>query len=127
KPSAATRAEIPHHLLDIADPSDHFTVTRFADAAREALAAIERRGHRALLVGGTGLYLQAIVDDLAPPGQWPEIRAELEADHDTAALHRRLGELDPVAAARMTESNRRRIVRALEVTIGSGRPSPSSA
>jgi tRNA dimethylallyltransferase len=73
-------------------------------------------------VGGTGLYLRAVVDGLSVPGSWPGIRAALEADADTAALHRRLAELDPAAAARMTPGNRRRVVRALEVTIGSGRP-----
>ena len=80
------------------------------------------RGHRALLVGGTALYVQAIVDDLDIPGQYPEVRAVLESDADTVALHARLAELDPVAAGRMEPTNRRRIVRALEVTMGSGRP-----
>ncbi|MDQ1373114.1 MAG: tRNA dimethylallyltransferase [Actinomycetota bacterium] len=122
KPTAAERAEVPHHLVDVADPSEDFTLTRFQAAARDVLAGIEARGHRALLVGGTGLYLRAVVDDLGVPGQFPEVRSELEADADTAGLHRRLAELDPVAAGRMTASNRRRILRALEVTLGSGRP-----
>jgi tRNA dimethylallyltransferase len=128
KPSAAEQAELPHHLIDLADPCEDFTVTRFQAAFTEALAAIEGRGHRALLVGGTGLYLRAVVDNLSPPGQWPDVRAELEAEAEVeavvggATLHRRLAELDPVAAGRMEPSNRRRVVRALEVTIGSGRP-----
>ena len=75
-----------------------------------------------MLVGGTGLYLRAVIDDLTLPGRFPEVRAELEAEPDTVALHRRLAELDPVAAARMEPTNRRRVVRALEVTLGSGRP-----
>jgi len=126
KPTPAERAELPHHLLDLVDPWEAFSVARFQAAAREAIAGIERRGHHALLVGGTGLYLQAVVDDLAVPGEWPAVRAELEAAAATAVgaagLHRRLAELDPTAAARVEPTNRRRIVRALEVTLGSGRP-----
>lgn len=122
KPSREEQAEVPHHLIDLADPSEDFSVSEFQAAAREALAAIESRGHRALLVGGTGLYLRAVVDGLEMPGRWPEVRAELEEEPVTATLHDRLAGLDPLAAARTTPSNRRRIVRALEVTIGSGRP-----
>ena len=122
KPTPAQRAEVPHHLIDLADPDEEFSVARFQRAAREVLAAIERRGHRALLVGGTGLYVRAVVDGLDVPGEWPELRAELEAEADPEVLHRRLAGLDPVAAARTTPTNRRRIVRALEVTVGSGRP-----
>jgi len=122
KPSRAEQAEVPHHLIDVADPWDDYTVARFAAAARTAIAGIEARGHRPLLVGGTGLYLRAIVDELAVPGRFPEVRAELEDDPDTGALHRRLADLDPVAAGRMEPTNRRRVVRALEVTVGSGRP-----
>ena len=83
---------------------------------------IAARGRRALLVGGTGLYLQAVVDDLQVPGRFAEVRADLDAEPDTAALHARLTALDPVAAGRMEPTNRRRVVRALEVTLGSGRP-----
>lgn len=122
KPSPAEQAEVPHHLIDVADPWDDYTVARFAAAARTAIAGIEARGHHPLLVGGTGLYLRAIVDELAVPGRFPEVRAELEDDPDTGALHRRLADLDPVAAGRMEPTNRRRVVRALEVTVGSGRP-----
>jgi tRNA dimethylallyltransferase len=126
KPTLAERAEVPHHLLDLVEPWEAFSVARFQAAACEAIAGIEQRGHRALLVGGTGLYLQAVVDGLAVPGEWPAVRAELEAAATTplgaAGLHRRLAELDPTAAARMEPTNRRRIVRALEVTVGSGRP-----
>jgi len=128
KPSAAEQAEIRHHLLDVVEPTEEFTVTRFqAEVARaiEGIEGIEARGQRALLVGGTGLYVQAVVDGLDVPGQWPGIRAELEAAadaHGTQPLHGRLGVLDPVAASRMLPSNRRRVVRALEVTLGSGRP-----
>ena len=122
KPGAAERAEVPHHLIDVADPWEDYTLARFAAEARRAVAEIEARGHRALLVGGTGLYLRAVVDDLAVPGRFPEARAEIEAEPDTIALHHRLAALDPVAAGRMEPTNRRRVVRALEVTVGSGRP-----
>jgi tRNA dimethylallyltransferase len=122
KASPAERAEVPHHLLDLADPGEDWSVTRWAEAARRAIAGVEARGHRALLVGGTGLYFRAVVDGLAPPGQFPEVRAELAREVDTAALHSRLVVVDPLAASRMEPSNRRRVMRALEVTLGSGRP-----
>jgi tRNA dimethylallyltransferase len=122
KPTAAERAEVPHHLIDIADPWDEFTVAWFAAEARRAVDDIEARGRRALLVGGTGLYLRAVVDDLRVPGRFADVRDALDAEADTVALHARLAELDPVAAGRMEPTNRRRVVRALEVTLGSGRP-----
>jgi len=121
KPTAAERAEVPHHLLDLLDPWEDGTVAWFQQEARAAIADIEARGRRALLVGGTALYVQAIVDDLEIPGQYPEVRAVLDADGNTSALHDQLTELDPLAASRMEPTNRRRIVRALEVTMGSGR------
>ena len=122
KPTAAEQAEVRHHLIDLAEPDEDYTVARFQHDMAAALADIGGRGHRAVLVGGTGLYLRAAVDGLEIPGRYPDTRAELEADPDTAALHRRLAELDPVAAGRMEPENRRRVVRALEVTVGSGRP-----
>jgi tRNA dimethylallyltransferase len=121
KPSPADRAAVRHHLLDLVDPSEAWSVARWAAAARDAVASIEARGRRALLVGGTGLYFQALVDGLQPPGQYPQVRGDLEQNPDTASLHSRLEQLDPVAAGRMEPSNRRRVIRALEVTIGSGR------
>jgi tRNA dimethylallyltransferase len=122
KPTPAEQAAVPHHLLDVADPREEFSVAEFQDAARAALAAIAGRGHRALLVGGTGLYLRSLVDGLRLPGRYPAVRAELEAEPDTGALHARLHELDARAAGRIEPTNRRRVVRALEVTLGSGRP-----
>jgi tRNA dimethylallyltransferase len=122
KPTVQEREEVPHHLLDLAEPSEDFTVARFQAAFRHALAAIEGRGHRALLVAGTVLYLRAAIDELALPGEFPEVRAALGSDPDTEGLHARLAALDPVAAARMEPTNRRRVLRALEVTLGSGRP-----
>lgn len=122
KPTPDEQAQVPHHLLDLADPWDDFDLATYQTAAKQALTEIESRGHRALLVGGTALYLRAVIDDLDLPGRFPEVRAEIEAVEPTEELHRRLVELDPVAAARMEPNNRRRVVRALEVTIGAGRP-----
>jgi tRNA dimethylallyltransferase len=125
KPTAAEQAEVPHHLIDVVDPGDDYAVARYQRDARAALRAIEARGHRAILVGGTGLYLASVVDDLDIPGQWPDVRAQLQAEAATTGpepLHARLAELDPLAASRMEPSNARRVVRALEVTLGSGRP-----
>jgi tRNA dimethylallyltransferase len=121
-PTPAERSAVRHHLLDLADPGGAFSVADWRAAADEALAGIASRGGRALLVGGTGLYLRALVDDLELPGRFPSVRAELDAEPDTAALHARLAATDPVAAGRMEPGNRRRVVRALEVTLGSGRP-----
>ena len=125
KASPAERAEVPHHLLDLAGPEESFSVTRFQEAARGAIAAIEGRGHRALLVGGTGLYYQAVVDGFTVPGEDVDVRRALDARADDAglpALYEELASLDPVAAGRIEPGNRRRIVRALEVTLATGRP-----
>lgn len=121
-PTAGERARVPHHLIDLVEPTEAFTVGEFQRRAREALDDIRARGRTPVLVGGTGLYLRAVVDDLDIPGRFPEVRAALDAEPDTEALHRRLAELDPVAADRMEPTNRRRVLRALEVTLGSGRP-----
>ena len=122
KPSAAQQAEVVHHLLDVCDPDDDYTVARFQRECLAVLAEIEARGKRALLVGGTGLYLQAITDDLEIPARFPAVRAQLETEPETTVLFGHLEQLDPVAASRMEPTNRRRVVRALEVTLGSGRP-----
>ncbi len=135
KPSATIRNEVRYHLLDLVDPTEEFTVRQFQSAARAALADIARRGRRALLVGGTGLYLRAVVDDLSFPGRFPDVASELAGRIDAAGppgspgeraalgdLHRRLAGLDPVAAGRIEPTNRRRLLRALEVTLGSGHP-----
>ena len=122
KPSAADRSEIRHHGLDLAEPTEDVTVVRFQASVASARREIAARGNEAVLVGGTGLYLRAVIDDLVPPGQWPAVRAELEAEPDTTALYGRLRAVDPAAAARIDPANRRRLVRALEVYLGSGRP-----
>lgn len=120
-PSAAEREEFPHHLLDVVEPSEEFSVAEFVGAVRLALEQIESRGASAILVGGTGLYVRSVVDNLEIPGQFPGVRIELEGNDDTEQLYRRLVASDPLAASRIEPGNRRRIIRALEVTIGSGR------
>ncbi len=122
KPTAADRAEVMHHCLDSVDAWERHTVAMWHESLQRARVEIASAGARAILVGGTGLYVTAAVDGLDLPGEWPEIRVEIESEPDTQALHRRLADLDPVAAARMEPSNRRRIVRALEVCVGSGQP-----
>lgn len=122
KPTAAEQAEVRHHCIDLVDASEDFTVGDFKPAHDAAIANIGQRGASALLVGGTGLYHRVVIDDFDLPGEFPAVRAELDADTDTEAMHRRLTDLDPLAASRMEPGNRRRVVRALEVTLGSGRP-----
>ena len=121
KATPAEQAEVPHHLLDVAEPEEDYSVSRFQADVGEVIAGVEARGRRALVVGGTGLYVQAVVDGLALPGEWPALRAQLETQ-TPADLSRRLAELDPLAASRIEPGNARRLVRALEVTLGSGRP-----
>lgn len=125
KPTAEERAAVPHHLVDVVEAVDEFTVAEFQRAHDLVRADLARRGVPAILVGGTGLYHRVVVDGLELPGQWPAIRERLEREVATGgapALHERLGRLDPVAAGRMEPTNARRVVRALEVCEGSGRP-----
>ena len=123
KPSTAQRAQVAHHLLDVAEPSERFTVARFQALATDALAQIRARGARPLLAGGSGLYLRAVVDDLIFPGEDAQIRLTLEREAASAGagrLYARLRDLDPVAAAKIEPENVRRIVRALEVPAVTG-------
>jgi len=126
KPPPGELAAVVHHLVDVADPSEDWSVARTQACARAALLEIEARGRRALLVGGTGLYVQAVVDDLQIPGVDPAHRAALEAATEPVEglqrAYRELADLDPAAAARIEPLNRRRIVRALEVIHFTGRP-----
>ncbi|MGP8163072.1 MAG: tRNA (adenosine(37)-N6)-dimethylallyltransferase MiaA [Acidimicrobiales bacterium] len=130
KPTSAERLGVTWHLVDVCDPDEEFSVARFQSAARAAIGGIEDRGHRAVLVGGTGLYHRALVDELDLPGRYPEVASALEREVDgpggLAGLYERLRDLDPIAAARIEPTNRRRLVRALEVVIGSGRPFSAS-
>lgn len=124
KPTAVERAEVPYHLLDLVEPSEEFTVAQFQRDARDATDVILSHGRRALFVGGTGLYGRAVLDDLEIPGRYPEVRAGLDerAVLDLDGLYVELEALDPLAATRLERTNERRVVRALEVTLGSGRP-----
>ena len=124
KPAADEQARVRHRLIDLVDADEEYTVSEFQRAYRATLAELAVLGRRAILVGGTGLYHRAVVDDLDLPGEWPEIRTRLVAEAESvgpAELHRRLADLDPDAAAKMEPTNTRRIVRALEVIEGSGR------
>lgn len=120
KPTPAEQGGVPHHLIDVADPAEDWDVARFVAEAKRVMGEVESRGHRVLFVGGTGLYLHALVDDFSVPGRWPEVAASLELA-GTAELYERLEQADPAGAARIDPSNRRRVVRALEVVIGGGR------
>lgn len=124
KPTKEERREVRYHLIDLVDPSEEFTVAQFQRAAREAADEIAGRGHHVLYVGGTGLYGRAVIDDLDLPGRYPAVRAELEsrAKDDLPGLYAELLRLDPLAAGRIEPTNERRIIRALEVTLGAGRP-----
>jgi tRNA dimethylallyltransferase len=103
-------------------PNERFTVSDYQVKARAAVADITGRGKNALVVAGTGLYLTSLIDELSFPGEWPEIRRELQQEPEVSRLYRQLKELDPEAASKIERSNRRRIERALEVCIGSGKP-----
>jgi tRNA dimethylallyltransferase len=125
KPDAEMRARVPHHLLDVFDPAHDVTVSEFQDLARAAIDDISARGKLPLLVGGSGLYLRAVVDELSFPPRAEDVRKRLEDEVDELgpeALYERLVELDPKAAERIEPGNARRTVRALEVIEITGRP-----
>ncbi len=122
KPTAAERAAAPHHLLDLVEPGEAMDARRWCDLADEAIAAIAARGKLPIVVGGTGLYVRALLHGVveAPPRD-PALRARLEGEAarlGRAALHRRLAEADPEAAARIGANDLIRIVRALEIAAG---------
>jgi tRNA dimethylallyltransferase len=122
KPTLAERAGVAHHLIDVADPAEDWDVARFVKEARRVMSEVASRGKRIIFVGGTGLYVHALVDGFGVPGRWPDVAAELGATANTGELYTKLEGLDPIGAARVDPANRRRVLRALEVTIGSGRP-----
>jgi len=116
---------VPHHLLDIWGVRDPASVAAYQSLARQAFVALAARGKGAVLVGGSGLYVRAALDQLDFPGTDPAVRARLEgelAEHGATALHARLTELDPAAARAIQPANARRLVRALEVVEMTGRP-----
>jgi len=126
KPSAAERAAVPHHLIDIVDPAERYSAARFIADAGAAIAAIRERGGTPLLVGGTMLYFKALFDGLdVLPEADPAVRTDIDARAAHAgwpALHAELAAIDPVTAARLAPNDSQRIQRALEVHRVSGRP-----
>lgn len=127
KPTREQRARIPHHLLDVVDPDDNLSLAQYQKLAYDTINAIHGRGHTPLLVGGTGQYISAVIEGWTVPEVPPDdtLRAELEAfaaEHGAAALHDRLRDYDPAAAAAIDFRNVRRVVRALEVFLVSGLP-----
>jgi len=123
------RRGIPHHCFDLWDVTDTASVAVYRDAARAAIAGIEARGHVPLLVGGSGLYIEAVLRELDFPATDPDLRADLEQQAEQLgpeAIWRRLAEADPVAAGRIPSGNLRRVIRALEVVTLTGRPYAAS-
>ncbi len=124
KPGPAELAAAPHHLLDVADPGEHFDAARFVELADRAAADITGRGKRVLVSGGTGLYLKALLFGLAPaPPRDQALRARLSDEWQRsgpAAMHARLAGLDPAAAAGLHPNDRQRVLRALEVALAPG-------
>lgn len=125
KPSAEQLARVPHHGVSIVEPTEAFSAARWASLADAAIADIRRRGREVLVVGGTGLYLRVLLHGLtdAPPD--PEVRRALEEEARRVgpeAMHRRLSEVDPAAAARLPVADTLRVVRALEIHATTGTP-----
>ncbi len=122
KPTPAERTEVPHHLLDLCDPGEGMDAARWCALADAAIAAVAGRGRLPVVVGGTGLYLRALLHGVvAAPGRDPGLRARLEEEAarlGRAALHRRLARVDPEAARRIRPNDLVRVVRALEIAAG---------
>lgn len=124
KTSRAARSRVPHHLIDVFEPDHDVTVAEFQALARRAIEEIAGRGRVPLLVGGSGLYFRAVVDDIQFPPTSPEVRKDLERqaeDEGAEAMHARLAKIDPDAAAKIEPENARRTIRALEVIELTGR------
>lgn len=126
KPGLELRARVPHHLIDILDPTEAYSAARFRTEALRLMGEITARGRLPLLTGGTMLYFKALKEGLAPlPSAAPELRAELDARarrEGWPRLHAELARLDPVTAARLAPTDAQRIQRALEVCLTTGRP-----
>ena len=126
KVSTEVRGQIPHHLIDILEPTDNFSVTQYREAALEAIANIRARGKQAIFVGGSALYLKAMLRGIfdGPPAD-PEFRSRVEQelkDVPLEALHKRLQQVDPISAQKLHPNDQRRIIRALEVYHSTGEP-----
>lgn len=128
KPTEAEKAQAVHHMIDVADPTEDFSVARYQEMAEACIADIHARGHRALLVGGTGLYLRALRQKMSmgEAAADEQLRAELQeiADREGGreVLHERLRQVDPKTAERLHVNDVRRVIRALEVYQLTGRP-----
>ena len=125
KPTVSERAGVPHHVVDVWDVTHDATVAEFQDLARAAIDDVRARGKTPVLVGGSALYVRAIVDELEFPGTDRDIRSAWQtklADIGPEALHAILAEQDPLAATQILSSNERRVVRALEVIEMTGKP-----
>ncbi len=126
KPTAAERTRIPHHLLDVADPSEPFTAGDYSRLARLAIHAIAARGNVPIVAGGTGLYLRALLDGLSPvPPRDEALRQRLQRiahRRGGHALHRILRRIDPAAAARIHTNDAPKLIRAIEITLLAQRP-----
>jgi tRNA dimethylallyltransferase len=126
KPTVMERSAVPHHLIDIVDPADEYSVAQYIDAAAAAVADIRTRGKEPLFVGGTPLYLKSLLRGLfaGPPADW-QLRNEIETELATVgqqALYDRLAQVDPVAASHIHPHDTRRLIRALEVFRATGEP-----
>src|SRR3990170_5158392 len=126
KPSLKDRSEIPHHLIDVANPDEDYNAARFRQDALKATELIEGRGKRIILAGGTGLYVRAFLSGIFEgPGKDSLLRERLEKEasaHGRGYLHDRLSEVDPVSAKRIHPNHISRVMRALEVYYSTGRP-----
>ncbi len=126
KPTPEERAAVPHHLVDIVDPDQEYSVAQYVEDARRVVGEIRGRGREVLFVGGTPLYLKSLLRGLfdGPPADW-RLREEIETELEQVgqeALHERLMQVDPVAAANIHPHDTRRLVRALEVYRATGEP-----
>lgn len=123
KPSLDERRRVQHHLLDIVNPDEPFTLAQYQQLAYATLAGIHARGHVPFLVGGSGLYVRAVLEGLSIPrvAPNPTRRKQLESQ-DSATLYAHLLQLDPIAAAKIDPRNKRRIIRAIEVCEATGKP-----
>ena len=127
KPSIEERRRVPHHLVDILEPEEPYSAGEFARLASAAIGEIRHRGRRPLVVGGSGLYVRALLDGISaiPPTSEKvrdELRRQVESDGGLSALFARLEELDPATAQRLSEGDTQRVIRALEVALSTGRP-----
>ena len=123
KPSVEEQRVAPHHLIDLVNPDEPFTLAEYQSLAYSTIAGIHRRENIPFLVGGTGLYVRAVLEGLSIPRVKPNLGRRVELERiDAALLYARLQELDPIAATRIDPKNKRRIIRAIEVSESAGAP-----